>query len=93
MQNHWAGDILSKKTPLAFTPQKSHPFLFSTSACGVWPHLRELATGAPLQSTAVERAALRCLRASRGTFLGSQNGWGWGDRPGFFTPGKGTNVT
>lgn len=32
-------------------------------ACGVWPRLRELATGAPLQSTAVERAALRCLRA------------------------------
>lgn len=70
------------KNSTGFTPQKSLVF-FSTSACGVWPRLRELATGAPLQSTAVERAALRCLRASRGKFLGSENSWGCGDRPGF----------
>jgi len=89
MQNHWAGDFLPKKLHWLLRPKSHCPFLFSTSACGVWPRLRELATGAPLQSTAVERAALRCLRASRGAFLGSQNGWGCGDRPGFSRPGFG----
>ena len=94
IQNHWAGDFLPKNSTGFYAP-KVTPVLFSTSACGVWPRLRELATGAPLQSTAVERAALRCLRASRGTLFGAPNMDGDVviDRDFFFTSGKGTNVT